>query len=461
MNPEILERIPPNDTEAEKCLLCGAILNSRCLDEVTLAPSDFHDSRAATIYGHLAAMRDAGQAIDESLVRSRLRQYGDVEKAGGLGYWAEVIQSGGLSAHARHYAARIVREARKRAIVSAAEQLLIAGQRPDVDPEDGIALGEAALTAIHTGRYDSDPVDMHEATQRALDEIAAIAERGSRAGIMTGIEKYDADIGGLFPGELCILAARPGHGKTSLALQMAAHIASRGRSVYFATLEMGAAELALKRLCAVSGVSGQRIRCGKLLDADHKRIVTAAQSVGVRNLHLHDWASIRPHDIRRAARRVKADVVFVDYLQIVTPPDGRKQRYEQVGEISKCLKEQAREMNIPVVACAQIGREAERDKRDPRPRLSQLRESGNLEADCDVAMLLYRPDPDPNDRDSTGTVKRAICDKHSNDEYDAELHVAKNRKGPRALIRLDWDRDRTTFKSHGVPTHSEFDQFSG
>ena len=456
--PDILDRTPPNDIEAERCLICGVLLNPLCIDTVNLAPGDFHDVRNATLWRHLTAMRNARHPIDDALLRSRLRQYGDTEQAGGLGHFAEVIRSGGLSAHAQHYAARILRESRKRQIVNAGERLLIAGQRPDVEPEDAIATGETVLTAISTGRYDTDPTDMHEATQQALAEIEAIATRGEHAGIVTGIEKYDREIGGLFPGELVILAARPSHGKTSLALQIAADIAARGRSVYFATLEMGAAELALKRLCSVSGISNQRVRSGKLSDGEHKQLVGAAQTVAVRNLHLHDWASIRPHDIQRAARRVKADVIFVDYLQIVTPPDRKKQRYEQVGEISKAFKELARDMRVPVVACAQIGREAEKDKRDTRPRLSQLRESGNLEADCDVALLLWRPEPDPSNRDSTGTVRRAIRDKDTGDEWDAELKVAKNRKGPQALFRLDWDRERTVFTSHGLPTYPEFGQ---
>jgi len=273
----------------------------------------------------------------------------------------------------------------------------------------------------------------------AIAEIDEILRRGRGAGIMTGLPAFDTEVGGFFPGELSIVAARPSQGKTSLALQMAAHAAGNGHSVYFATLEMGRSEIALKRLCAVAGVSGMRIRTGTITNYQKSRIMEAAQSVALENFHVHDWPRIRPFDIQRAARRLRAEIIFVDYLQIVSPPDPKKKRYEQVGDISGQLKTIARELNVPVVACAQIGRQAEMGGKESRPMLSQLRESGNIEQDADVVLLLWRP---------KGGIHGKADSEYSDQSWDADLIVGKNRKGTTPSLRLDWDGDTTTFTCH-------------
>jgi replicative DNA helicase len=196
---------------------------------------------------------------------------------------------------------------------------------------------------------------------------------------------------------------------------------------------MSAQELAHKRLCSESGISSKLIRTGRITPDEQADLADASHRVAADNLLLHDWPEIRPADIHRAARRFNAEAIFVDYLQYVTPPDSRKKRYEQVGEISRRLKTIARGMDVPVVACAQIGRQAAQG-RETRPKLSHLRESGNIENDCDVALLLWRPDGGiGSPRDS---------------RWDAELEVAKNRKGPTTRLRLDWDGVRTSFFCH-------------
>jgi replicative DNA helicase len=194
--------------------------------------------------------------------------------------------------------------------------------------------------------------------------------------------------------------------------------------------------LALKRLCGVAGVSNQRVRSGKINAADQRKISDAGAQVGLANFHLHDWPSIRVHDIERAARRLHASVVFVDYLQIVTPSDKKSQRYEQVGGISSDLKKMSRRLNVPVIACCQLGRQVATDK-SGAPKLHHLRESGNIEQDADMVMLLWRPDGGVE----TSTGGRA----------DAGLEIAKNRKGIRTRLVLDWDGDTTTFRTHTLP----------
>jgi replicative DNA helicase len=167
-------------------------------------------------------------------------------------------------------------------------------------------------------------------------------------------------------------------------------------------------------------------------------LAEAGNSPFHRNIRLHDWASIRPFDIERAARRFGANIVFVDYLQIVTASDPRKNRNEQVGEITKALNEMARRMKVPVVVMAQIGRKAEEGK-DPRPAMHHLRESGNIEQDCDMVCLLWRPE---------GGIHGTKGTAYDGDHWDAELDVAKVRLGAKARLRLDWDGERTAFTDH-------------
>ena len=434
---EILDRVPPSNVEAEIQVL-GSILiaqdPSRCLEDVSglLSPGDFYAEQNAVIYTQLLEMGRAGIPIDVSILLNRLRQAGVLEKAGGAAHLGEIASAVAVSVHAKHYAGTVLRESRKRKLVVTAEQLLRQAWRPDAEPEACLAEAEKSLAAIKTGGYGCDPVTLFDAVITASNQIEAIATGKTRPGCMTGLIAFDERLGGFHAGELIVLAARPGQGKTSLALQMAAHMARVGRSVYFASLEMGHDELALKLLCSEAGVSTQRIRSGSLTDVESQRLAEASQRIASKRLHLHDWPSIRPFDIGRAARRLKCDVAIVDYLQIVTPPDDRKKRYEQVGDISRDLKRLAREMRIPVIACAQIGRQADQSKEN-RPRLSQLRESGNIENDADQVLLLWRPE---------GGIGK------DNDCWDAELEVAKNRHGPNARIRLDWDGPKTRFICH-------------
>ena len=435
MRSEILDRMPPHNRQIEQQLIGSVMLDPRILDVVgsMVQPDDFYVDAHRIIYGHLVQMSQENRRIDSPLLLDRMRTRGDLERVGGTAYLFEVFASVASPRHFRDYAQVVRRDAEKRRVIRAGLDAVVAAYDESTTSEDVLGALETNLAEIKTGKYDSDPVTMSDACVGAINQIDEIIRRGRSAGIMTGLPAFDEQIGGLFPGELTIVAARPGQGKTSLALQMAAHAADAGHVVYFASLEMGRCELAMKRLCAVAGVSGMRIRTGEINNYEKSRIMQATQSVAVDNFHLHDWAAIRPFDIQRAARRVGAGIIFADYLQIITAPDSTKKRYEQVGDISRQLKMIAREMNVPVVACCQIGRQAEQGK-ESRPMLSQLRESGNIEQDCDVALLLWRP-------------KNGIGSDNS-DHWDADLIVAKNRKGITQSIRLDWNGDATEFLCH-------------
>jgi replicative DNA helicase len=259
------------------------------------------------------------------------------------------------------------------------------------------------------------------------------------AGIPTGISSFDADMGGLFPGELTILAARPGVGKTSFALQVAAHNAESGRLVYFASLEMSAAELSIRLACGESGVSNRLVRIGKFGADDSQRLSEALRKQAKVALEIHDRSALTVASIRREIRKRKKRglaLAIVDYLQLVTPDDRRLPREQQVARMVRQLKETAREYEIPILCLCQLNRQADGDE---TPRLSHLRESGAIEQDADVVLFLSKHEP------------------KGGETHNAILIVAKNRNGETGPLRLDWDGGRTRFS---VPGHSEFAEYT-
>jgi len=456
MKAEILDLLPPSDESAEQRLLGAVLLDITRLDELVLAPADFHNSTYAKVYRILQGIHEGRPDADASHAALRAIQ-GDQLLWDDLGHGAVLADAmtRATAIKAGYYAGRIRKIAQHRAMIRAAEAMLQRAHDIEADTDEVLCDCERLLGAIKGGSFSTDPVSIADAVAEALRQIDEIVGRNSSAGVLTGMHAYDRDIGGLFPGELTVVAARPGQGKSAIMAQWAFHIAAKGRRVYLASIEMSAADLATRQLCAVSGVSNQRIRTGSIDSGETSLLIDAAEVVGVGNLVIHDYPRLNPFEIRRAARREKAEIIFVDYLQLVLAPDKNKKRHEQVGEICKDLRGIARELKVPMVVAAQLNRQADQaGKGDPRPRLSQLKESGNIEEDSDVVLLLYRPEEPIVGKD-----------KFAGQTWDAELKVAKNRKGNTPRFRLTWDKDRTQFSGHEPERtanhHSEFDTYAG
>lgn len=440
---EILDRMPPSDVDAELQVLGSVLLKPSILDELAdvLGPEDFNSEAHGHLLQTLFELRDARKPLEPGVIRSHMRPGGDWEPS----VLAEAMQSVGTWQHWKHLATVIRQHSQRRQIIHSTIELLRSAYDTTVSVDTVLGAAETALGAIQTGDYDSRPVTMWDAVGKALARIDEIVARGEGFGMATGLSGFDEQLGGVYPGELTIIAARPSQGKTSLALQMAAHQAAKGKCVYFATLEMTDEELATKRLCTNSGVSNQKIRSGTIDADDQARLVEASQTTARKNFHLHDWPEIRPADIMRAARRLKAEIIYVDYLQIVTPPDDSKKRYEQVGDISRGLKVMAARLKVPVVACCQIGRQSEQYK-ETRPRLSHLRESGNIENDADVVLLLWRP---------KNGIKGKDDGDYATQTWSAEMEVGKNRKGVTPTLRLDFVEEETLFRCVGEPYYDD------
>ncbi len=433
ISSEILDRVPPNDLQAERALLGSLFLAPKRIDEAAaiVGAEDFSADAHRKLYGHLLAMREAHQGIDVLTVTDRLKQAGDFEAIGGSAYLAEVAQCVPVAAHAAHYSRIVKRCARSRALVVAGQQAMQDGFAGG-DPKEAVARLQDQLQGIAGDAQDNGPVPAAEAALEYTTLVDDILANRRRAGLLTGLPTFDQNFGGLFPGELVILAARTSVGKTALALQIAHHAARRGHAVYYASLEMSAAELIGRLACSVSGVNSRLVRTGHLTPADRKALVEASNTIAGLPLQIHDQPGLSLFDIRTAARNLRSKdlaLVVVDYLQRLTPADAKLPRYQQIGAMSDGLKRLARELSVPVLACCQLSREAEKET---QPRLHHLRESGSIEQDADMVLMLHRR--------TNGSAE----DDHQ--DRQADLLIEKNRNGETGALRLNWIPERTRYE---------------
>lgn len=441
-----MSEFPSNDT-AEKQILGSVLLKPDMLDELLLIvePADFYQQANARTFRHLVAMSNARQPINETILVERIKAAGDEREIGGNDgiavYLFDVLDSVGTVADAVPLAKVVKRHSQRRQLIAAAESAIVAAERQQADPAELCQGLESELRTIADGTPGGSITSTADAAaefRRSLDALRA----GREAGVTTGLANLDNVTGGLFGSELVILAARTGVGKTVLAGQIAQHVAQRGQVVLYVTLEMGAAELLARFACSGAGVENGRLRTG-ITDAEYAALTAAADALP-QTLWYLNRPSVTTAEIRRESRQIQQrhglSLVVVDYLTLVRPADPRAKRYEQVGQMSRDLKRLARELKVPVLCLAQLNREAEKTK-DGRPKISHLRESGDLEQDADQIWLLHRPEIHaPGERPG-----------------QAELAIDKNRGGRTGMFPLVWDRERSVY---AAPTVTP-DDFSG
>lgn len=455
INSEILDRIPPHDLDAERWVIGSALLQPACLDELTeiVRPHDFHSTAHEILFRRLVAMRDASEPIDIGLLVASLRESSQLKVVGDVAYIAELMQGIPHAGHAKHYAAIVALKARYRRLIHAATATLKDAYDATDSPNEILNNLERDLAEVEVATHTGEPVLLSDAVADAIARIDAVTNRTQRAGLMTGLPKFDTSIGGLFRGELFVLAARPGVGKTSLACQVSAYVGERKHRTLFVSLEMSATELATRMMCSRSGVSSRKLRVGTLTKVDAAALAEHAGPLAASPVFVYDRAGASVADIRRYARRMHRhglDLIVVDYLQRITPRDRRANRYEQVGDIAGGLKELARELDVPLLCLCQLSREADKGG---TPVLSWLRESGDIEFHCDVVAFLFVKASE----NARNPEQEALRDK------DATLAILKNRNGETGDIRLKWIPYRTMFECDETPaaeTYSEFDGYA-
>lgn len=444
MNHEILDRVPPHDARAEKAVLGCVMLVCKYLDDVVpiLGEDDFYVAANGTIYKHILAMHEAGEAngddqpidapIDMPKLLSRLTASGELEVAGGEANLGEIMQGAGVPSNAAIHARVIVDASKLRRLRLAGEQLIRAAHAKDAAPEEIASKAADHLVEIGAAGHATDAIDVAGVF---ADAITKLYQPDRPLGTPTGLYDFDLLIGGLYPGQLVVLAARPGKGKTALALTIMKNVAASKRDSLLVSLEMEREELARRFLSSQSGVDGKRIRDRDLTDEDLAAINEAVNELPIPHFALTDQQGLTTADIRwhskRSQRKGNLGLIVVDYLQLIIAADSRAPRHVQVGQMIGDLKRLAMELGVPVLCLAQLNRQVE-SASSRRPQLSHLRESGSIEQDADVVMFLCRDDDD----------KRG----------EAELIIAKNRSGPTGDIKLSWDASTTTFRDY-APSH--------
>ena len=431
-------RIPPQDLDAERSVLGAMLLSTEAMAEVVelLDAEDFYRSAHGKIYQALRMLFGHGEPIDVITAVDALRRAGILEEVGGALYLRDLIDEVPTPAGAPHYAKIVADAALRRRLIGAAADIIDTAYEGATDA-DGIADGaEQRIYDVARREDTEDAAIVGDLINRAMSELESIQNRESAyTGLPTGFRDLDDLTSGLQPGNLVIIAARPGIGKSSLAINIARNVAVTNEPVAVFSLEMSRYEIGMRLLCGEARVPWDRIRNKRVGPDDWIRVVQAGETLHEAPLHIVDAGNVNIVDIRAKARRMKTgrqglSMIIVDYLQLMTSPNMRRpdNRQQEVAEISRSLKLLAKELSIPVVALSQLNRNPEA-RADKRPQLSDLRESGAIEQDSDIVLFIHRDDLDPEKK------------------REAELILAKHRNGPTGNVRLHFEPSLTMFRN--------------
>lgn len=462
-----IDRLPPQDLDAEKSLLGSMLLVNDVIDEVVeLVQTDhFYLDAHKQICGTIYRMHEAGiRGIDVVTVATQLEQAGQLEDVGGPSYLGEILGTVPHAAHAKYYA-RIVRDKGiLRSLIYACTDILSETYDSSQDTVDILTKAEQTIFQIVEQQESTNNMVLRDILFETFDRINERLEHGGAiSGLSTGFSDLDNQTNGFQPSELVILAARPSMGKTAFVVNMAEAIARNARNrhldnqapgqelsagtvagggVLIFSLEQSKLELAERLLCISAKLDGHKMRKGDLDAEDQERLMHASSDLSEMPLFIDDKAGRTMSEVGAIARRMKRQhqigLIIIDYLQLIEPEDKRAPREQQISLITRRLKFLAKEIQVPVIALAQLNRGVEL-REDKRPRLADLRESGAIEQDADIVMFLHRPDAyDPEDQPGK-----------------AEIVVAKHRSGPTGIVDLTWQRESMRFVDYSNTVEPE------
>jgi len=422
-------RVPPHNLQAEESLLGAMLLSKDAIAAAleTCSTDDFYKPAHGHIFEAIQSLYGQGEPADPVTVADELRRAGLLEAIGGPAVLTDLQGNTPGITNASHYA-RIVEEmALLRRLIGVAGEIAEIGYSVPEDVVAAVDQAESMVFEVAQRRVTDSLADLRSLLSLSLDRLAALYDRGdSVIGTPTGYTDLDERLSGLQPSSLVIVGARPGSGKTSFALGMAAHAAVESHlPVLYFSLEMSHDEVTQRLLSSEAKVEATRLRNGKLADSDWHKISHAIGRLSEAPLYVDDNPNMTVMEMRAKARRLKSrlgglSLIVVDYLQLMTGRRSAENRQVEVSEISRGLKILARELEVPVVAASQLTRNLE-SRSDKRPVLSDLRESGSLEQDADVVMFIYRDE---------------LYNPESSDRGVAEIIVAKHRSGPTGTERL-------------------------
>ena len=428
----------PHSVEAEQAVLGSMLIDARCVPEVIdqLRPDDFYVKQNREIYETIYSMFNYSLTIDPVTVLENMKQNGVYDENTSRGYLLQLMDTTPTAANVKEYIGILKDKTLLRRVAETAGELTVLIQQGTETGQDVLEAAEQRIYAIRQGRAAQGLTPI---SQVLLDVYARLEELAASdsaiPGLSTGLTDLDRAISGLNKSDLILLAARPGMGKTSMALNILLEAGKKsGKNVVFFSLEMSREQLALRLISSECFVDNKKLVTGNLAPEDWEKIMVATESLNRSHILIDDDSTVSVADILAKCRRVdNLGLVIIDYLQLMQSAGGRQysgeNRQQVVSDISRALKIMAKELDVPVLCLSQLSR-ANESRSDKRPMLSDLRESGAIEQDADIVMFLYR---------------EGYYDKETPNPNLAECIIAKNRHGETRTVELQWLPEFTTF----------------
>lgn len=430
-------KVPPHNAEAEKSVLGAIMLDDETLLSVAevLKPEDFYNPRYGTIFQAMLDLFEKQSPIDNLTLTSQLESKKKLAEIGGEAEIAEILADTPTAAHAEHYAKLVREKAVRRRLIALAANVNELAFKEEEELDLLLDQAESELYSISDTAVERDFVHISVLLEKSYEQVEQLTnDPNALRGISTGFRDVDKILGGLQNSDLVILAARPSVGKTAFSLDLARHIAtSENLKVGFFSLEMSSSQLLDRILSQEVGVGLWELRMGKLSDEHFARLADAMGRLSESGLYFDDTPGLSIMEMRTKARKLKSefgiDFIVVDYLQLMSGRS-RENRTQEVSEISRFLKQLARELDVPLLALSQLSRAVE-NRADRIPQLSDLRESGSIEQDADIVMFLHREETFDPDTDRKGI---------------GDLIIAKHRNGPTGKVELAFIHDQARFR---------------
>ena len=429
----------PHDLISEKALLGCLLTDGQSFDQISdlrLEANDFYSPRHGIVYESVAELAMENSAVDYISLQGRLGDKGKLESVGGVSFLTDLVEDQASTANIHHYGKTVKEKSRMRDLIRAGMRVADLGRSYNGKIDDFVDEVEGLFFNLTDQAKSGKMVQLKKCLLESLKDLEQMGDKGETEGLSTGYPQLDKYFLGMRPGQLIVLAARPGMGKTSLALNMAAHVCEQARKpVAIFSLEMLSKELSMRMLSAKAKVDSKKIRT-KNYSADELKIMgNAIQELSSYPIFINDSGSTTVIDIQSQCRKLLSEyglgLVIIDYLQLMSSPNKMISREQQIAEMSRSLKMMARELGCPVLAMSQLNRAVE-SRPNKRPNTSDLRESGAIEQDADLVAFVYRDELYNPDTPEPGV---------------AEIIVGKNRNGETGVAKLAWVGPYTSFEN--------------
>lgn len=442
-------KLPPHSIEAEQSLIGGLLLDNTAWDRIAdmVSEVDFYRDDHRRIFGHIRKLVETGRPADVVTIYESIEKANEVDQTGGLAYLGEIANATPSAANIRRYAEIVHERAVLRKLVTVGDEIAANALNP-AGRDVKILLDQAEQKVFEIAEAGAKTTQGFESIQpllgKVVERIEDLFNRDNPSditGVPTGFHDLDKMTSGLQPGDMIVVAGRPSMGKTAFALNIAEHVGVEvGLPVAIFSLEMSGPQLATRFLSSTGRLDQNKIRTGRLTDDDWDKMTVALGKLHEAPIHVDETGAINATDLRARARRLhrkcgKLGLIVIDYLQLMTSSRENENRATEISEISRSIKALAKELEVPIIALSQLSRKVE-ERNDKRPQMSDLRESGAIEQDADIIMMMYRDE---------------YYNKDTKDPGVAEVIIAKHRNGPTGAVRLTFLGEYTKFENFASP----------